>query len=129
MSKFILFIPLLMIPKVQGAAADSQKARRIEGIIYFTNNTPRNLDTFPIELYSRADRERNAARSAGANGVFKLTGIKLGKYLLRLTWPPDRCTLRYRVDVTKESGSNIRVIMDAACGSGRDGSVQDLPEN
>lgn len=70
--------------------------RTLAGVIYFTNNTPRNFDTFPVEVYTRNQKRRLAATKANAKGHFQLTGLKPGKYLLKFTWPPDRCTLWYK---------------------------------
>jgi hypothetical protein len=108
-------------------AAES-RGHTLSGIIYFTNNTPRNIETFPVELYKRNQKMRLIAGTANADGTFKLTGIKPGKYLLKFTWPPDRCTLWYRVEVPADSSKRIRVIMDAAC-SGHNGLIQDLYTN
>jgi hypothetical protein len=100
--------------------ATEHEGRTLSGIIYFTNNTPRNFDTFPVELYTRNLKRRLVTSKADARGHFKLTGIKPGKYLLKFTWPPNRCTLWYKIDVTTDSNTSIRVIMDAAC-SGHNG--------
>lgn len=129
MLKFILLSLLLLMP--QGATAKTRghgEQRTLAGIIYFTNDTPSNLDAFPVELYTRNQRRRIAATKADAQGIFKLGGVKAGHYLLKFTWPPDRCTLWYKVDVTKDSNTEIRVIMDAAC-SGHNGAVQELTQH
>lgn len=127
MSKLFFLALLLIIPQGIYLSAPEADERTLAGIIYFTNNTPRNLDTFPVELYSPDQKERLAATKPDAEGRFKLTGVKAGKYLLKFTWPPDRCTLWYRVDVTTDSKPRISVIMDAAC-SAFDGVIQDLPD-
>ena len=129
MIKFIFVAFLLILP--QGKYSNTRKQgeeRNLAGIIYFTNDTPRNLDIFPVELYTRNQKRRLAATKADARGNFNLAGIKAGKYLLKITWPPDRCTLWYKIDVTTNSNTTISVIMDAAC-SGHNGDVQELPKS
>jgi hypothetical protein len=129
MTRFILVVLLLTAP--QGIVNDTRKQneeRVLAGIIYFTNNTPPERHTFPVELYTRNQKRRIAITRPDARGSFKLTGIKPGKYLLKFTWPPDHCTLLYKVDVTKNSNTEIEVIMDAAC-SKHNGAVRDLPQD
>jgi hypothetical protein len=129
MSKLVLVFLLLSI-HLTGICPDRYEDRRtLSGIIYFTNNTPGNLDTFPVELYSRDGKRRVGAVTADKNGGFVMAGIRPGKYLLKFVWPPRSCTLWYRVDVTRESRNDIKVIMDAACGTGQSGKIRDLPEN
>jgi hypothetical protein len=125
----LMFLALLLIMP-QGKNTNTRKQgeeRNLAGVIYFTNDTPRNLNIFPVELYTRNQKRRLAATKADARGNFNLTGIKAGKYLLKLTWPPDRCTLWYNIDVTTDSNTSISVIMDAAC-SGHNGNTQELPK-
>jgi hypothetical protein len=125
MSRLVFLILLLSVP--QAVNAQAQRRRTISGHLYFTNDTPRNRDTFPVELFTRDRRRRVAAGRADANGDFRLTGIRPGKYILKLTWPPDICELWYRADVTKESKERITIVMDAACSGGS--RVRDLPTN
>jgi hypothetical protein len=99
--------------------------RTISGTIYYTNNTPSNRRTFPVELFSVNKNRRIATADRSDPDLFSFTGIKPGKYLLKFTWP-NRCVLWYRIDLTKDSETDIRVIMDAACAHA-DGSIQDLP--
>lgn len=100
-------------------------ARTLSGIIYFTNNTPPHSDTFPVQLFSLKKKKRLATANRSDHQRFQFTGVKPGKYLLKFTWP-HRCVLWYRVDLTKESQTEIRIIMDAACAHA-DGAIQDLP--
>ena len=123
----LLFIALLLIP-LQGVSSPAPENGTLAGIIYFTNNTPRNRDTFPVELYTRNQKRRLITTKADAHAGFSLTNIKPGKYLLKFTWPPNRCTLWYKVAVPADSDKRIRVIMDAACSS-HNGKIQDLNEN
>ena len=106
-------------------AGQTRSRREVSGIIYFTNNTPRNRGTFPVELFSVDKKRRIATADRSEPDLFNFTGIRPGKYLLKFTWP-QRCVLWYRIDLTKVSETDIRVIMDAAC-SHANGSIQDLP--
>ena len=129
MIKFILLALLLTIPQGFDTKRRKQSEKHtLAGIIYFTNDTPRNRHTFPVELYTRDQKRRIAITRPDAQGRFKLAGIKPGKYLLKLTWPPDRCVLLYKIDVTKDSNKEIRVVMDTAC-SGGNAAPRDLPTN
>ena len=120
-----LVLGLGLMILVTSSAGQSRVRRGVSGIIYFTNNTPSDRGTFPVELFSLNQRRRIAAANRAAPELFSFSGIKPGKYLLKFTWP-QRCVLWYRVDLTKASQPDVRVIMDAACAHA-DGSIQDLP--
>lgn len=68
-----------------------------------------------------------AATTPDSRHRFALTGLKPGKYLLKFNWP-NHCVVWYRVNLTEQSRSDVRIIMDAACAHA-DGSIQELPEN
>jgi hypothetical protein len=137
--KFVLLLlaPLLVlamqtpgsagVPAELSASTNARDSRALAGIIYFTNNTPDDVERFPLELFTRNKRRRLAATMPDHKHRFAIAGLRPGKYLLRLTWP-NRCVLWYRVNLTKESRSDVRIIMDVACAHSN-GSVQDLPEN
>ena len=127
MCKLILFILLLTVPLAADASTPNRARRTLAGIIYFTNDTPRNLDTFPVELFTHDRRRRVAAGKANARGGFELTGMRPGRYVLKLTWPPERCELWYRVDLREESKTSATVVMDAACANGS--RIRDLKTN
>jgi hypothetical protein len=107
--------------------ASAKGGRTLSGIIYFTNNTPENVEQFPVELFGRDQKHLVAATTPDQRHRFAFTDLKPGKYLLKFNWP-NHCVLWYRVNLTKQSRSDIRVIMDAACAHA-DGSIQELPEN
>lgn len=121
----VLSATLFVVPTAAGGAA-SKAQRTLSGIIYFTNNTPSDVEEFPVELYACDQKRRIASTKPNDRHRFELNGVKPGKYLLKLTWP-NHCVLWYRVDLTKESLTNARVIMDAACAHAN-GVVQDFPE-
>ncbi len=125
MKKILL---VLLLIATQTVYAAGKGTGTLSGIIYFTNDSPNNIETYPVELYSRNQKRRIVASKANADSTFKLSGLKPGKYLLKFTWPPNGCTLWYRVTVPEDSNKRIRVIMDAACSS-QNGKIQDLIEN
>lgn len=99
------------------------EARTVAGRIIFTNNTPPDLESFPVQLFT-VDRKRQvAATTADARGHFTLSGIRPGGYLVRLTWAAEHCTLWYRVDLTRGS-REIEALMDVDCAH-RNGAVLD----
>lgn len=118
-----LFLTLLLLSVAGVSLSAGLGKHSLAGKIYFTNNTP-DYETFSVELYSRNQKQQLLTSRPAANGEFKLTGIKPGKYLLKFTWP-NRCTLWYRVTVPADSNKRIRVIMDAACAH-HDGNIEDF---
>jgi hypothetical protein len=109
------------------ATASGKGQRRVTGLIYFTNDTPDNVEQFPIELFSLDKKHMVAATRPDHWHTFQLKHLKPAKYLLKFNWP-NRCVLWYRVNLTKQSYVGMRIIMDLACAHS-DGSIQDLPEN
>jgi hypothetical protein len=109
------------------ATASGKGQRKISGIIYFTNNTPSEVEHFPVELFSRDQKRLIAATTPDRRHRFALRDLEPGKYLLKFNWP-NHCVLWYRVNLTKQSREDVRIIMDAACAHA-DGSIQELPEN
>lgn len=101
--------------------------RTLSGIIYFTNNTPKDVEQFPVELFSHDQKQLVAATTPDGRNRFALTNLKAGKYLLKFNWP-NHWVLWYRVNLTGQSRNDVRIIMDAACAHA-DGSIQELPEN
>ena len=87
----LLLLVLILLPVIQ-VAADAKAHRTLSGIIYFTNNTPRNVAQFPVELFTRDQKRRIAASRPNGKSEFVLTNLKSGKYLLKLTWP-NHCLL------------------------------------
>jgi hypothetical protein len=108
-----------------GFGAFAQSKRTASGIIYFTNNSPDNLQSFPVELLS-SKKKAIATTNPDEHYRFAFTGIDAGKYLLKLTWP-NHCVLWYRIDLTKKSETEVSIIMDAACAHDN-GKIRDLPK-
>jgi len=112
---------------IYGVALANEKTRNVRGTIYFSNNTPDNLDDFPVELLTADQKSQVAETTLTASGNFFLAGIKPGKYVLKIS-SPNQCTLLYRIDLRSKSITNIRVVMDAACAH-TNGKLEDLPKN
>ena len=105
---------------------NGQNQRRAAGIVYFTNNTPQDLRTFPVEILKGANK-RVAVTYLDEHYRFSFANLKPGKYLLRLTWP-KHCVLSYRLDLSRQSIEKIEVIMDVECAH-HNGEIRDLPSN
>lgn len=98
----------------------------LKGIIYFTNNTPDNLQEFPVELFTRNRKRKLAEARVNDKHRFTFSELEKRKYLLKVTWP-ERCVLWYRIDLKAKSEVNGRIIMDVDCAHAN-GKIQDLPE-
>jgi hypothetical protein len=125
MRELLLSILLLTVPMSFDAAAQSRARRTLSGMIYFTNDTPPDKHTFPVELFTSDRRRRVAATRPNKHGGFELRGVRPGRYVLKLTWPRTGCELWYRADLRRESKIDITIVMDAACSGGS--YVRDLP--
>ena len=126
MSKLLLFVLLLAATPPTPAPAERRAGRTVSGMILFTNDTPPDKHTFPVELFT-ADRRRRRVREVRPNrhGGFELKGIRPGQYLLKLSWPRTGCELWYKADLRRESKTDVTIVMDAACSGGS--YVRDLP--
>ncbi|HYW69887.1 MAG TPA: hypothetical protein VE961_02560 [Pyrinomonadaceae bacterium] len=119
------FWTLPVVICLAAAAVCAQSQRNIAGMIYFTNNTPADLRSFPIEVLRQNQRVRLGYPDDQSR--FAFSNLRAGKYVLRLTWP-KHCVLSYRLDLRQHSTDSIKVIMDAACAHAN-GKIQDLPAN
>lgn len=120
MALAVLFISLSLSLSVYG-----QDKRTASGIIYFTNNAPDSLASFAVEVLTTNKKKIIAGMRPDDHHRFEFNSLKPGKYLLRVTWP-NHCVLWYRMDLTKESRTNIRVFMDMECAHSN-GKIRDLP--
>jgi len=102
-----------------------QDQRAASGIIYFTNNSPDSLADFRVEVLTPNKKRIIATTAPDDHDRFEFRSLKPGKYLLRVTWP-NHCVLSYRMDLTKESRTKIRVLMDLECAH-FNGQIRDLP--
>lgn len=101
--------------------------RNIRGKVYYSNNTPDDRATFPVELWTTNQKRQVAKTTLGDSAEFFLPNIPPGRYLLKII-RPEHCTLIYRVDLRKQSLTNIRIVMDAECDH-TNGKISDLPKN
>jgi hypothetical protein len=108
------------------ATIATQTRATLTANIYFTNNTPDNVEQFPIELFTRDRKRRVAETRPDQQHRFAFSELAPRPYLLKVNWP-DRCVLWYRIDLTNKSEFNGRIIMDLACAHAN-GKIQDLPE-
>jgi len=120
------FVAALIIIAVATIVTYGQNQRQASGIIYFTNNTPKDARTFPVEIL-KGTTKTVAVTYPDEHHRFAFSNLMPGKYLLRLTWP-KHCVLSYRLDLSKQSIDPIKVIMDAECAH-NNGRVRDLPSN
>jgi hypothetical protein len=123
----LLLIAITMALQVYEISAAAKHDRTLSSVIYFTNNTPPNVDQFPVELFTRNPKRRVVSTRPNDKSKFRLTGLEARQYLLKVTWP-GRCVLWYRVNLTKQSRLDARIIMDVECAH-RNGAIQDLQEN
>jgi hypothetical protein len=121
----IIRFAAMAILLVTAIGINGQSQRRASGIIYFTNNTPADLRSFPVEILK--GKKRVAVTYPDEHYGFAFSNLAAGKYLLRLTWP-KRCVLSYRLDLSQQSIEQIKVIMDAECAH-HDGEIRELPSN
>jgi hypothetical protein len=97
-----------------GARASGAGERTIEGMVYYTNDSPKDY-RFSVELFD-AKRRRIAARwTAGQTGRFEFKRLKPAKYYLQVV-ASARCVLQYEVDATRAQPESLRVFGDADCG-------------
>jgi hypothetical protein len=119
-------VAALIVIGMATTIAYGQRRRSVGGIIYFTNNTPKDLRNFPVEIL-KGTTKKVALAYPDEHHRFAFSNLAPGKYLLRLTWP-KHCVLSYRLDLSKQSVDLVRVIMDAECAH-NNGKIRDLPSN
>jgi|SRR5919205_2640128 hypothetical protein len=113
---FLLLILLTAAPVALASVEGKDKtaARTIEGIVYFTNNSPDDY-SFLVELFDARRRRVAVKWTEGRSGEFEFKGLKAAKYYLQVSGP-DICLLQYEVDVTRPQPERLRVFGDAGCG-------------
>jgi hypothetical protein len=103
---------------------DDKDTRAIEGIVYYTNNSPDDYQ-FLVELFDSSKSRRVAVKwTEGQTGRFEFKGLKAGVYYLQVVASP-RCLLQYEVDVREKQPERLRVFGDADCGKAK---VEGLPK-
>lgn len=119
LSSILLTVALCAAAHASGESKDA--ARTIEGMVYFTNNSP-DVHDFPVELFN-SKRRRVAAKRTEQNGHFEFKGLKADEYYLQVSIGP-RCLLQYEVDARKQQPESLRVFGDADCGKAK---IEGLP--
>jgi hypothetical protein len=107
-----------------GGPLAADKARRVKptrtvsGIVYFTNNSPKD-NSFFVELFAgRAKRRIDARWTEGQSGSFEFKGLSPGVYYVQVSGT-NICLLQYRVDASKGQPEQLQVFGDAGCGHHR----------
>ena len=120
MKRTILLCVLLTCWLCGGApAADKGRGKKpertVSGVVYFTNNSPRD-NSFFVELFDGRAKRRIAARwTEGQSGSFEFKGLRPGVYYVQVSGT-NICLLQYEVDTTRSQPEHLRVFGDAGCG-------------
>ena len=119
MKRTVLLCLVLVSSLCAGArAADSpagkKAGRTVSGMIYFTNNTPKDKSYF-IELFAGRAKRRLAAKWTEDGGYFEFKGLRPGVYYLQISGP-NICLLQYEVDASKGEPKQLTILGDAGCG-------------
>ena len=103
-----------------GAARATDKTGRkkpdrvVSGMIYFTNNTPKDKNLL-VELFAGRAKRRVAARWTERSGYFEFKGLRPGVYYLQISGK-NICLLQYEVDVSEAQPEEMTILGDADCG-------------
>ena len=117
----------IALPQLLLTHSNAQDEKRsMRGKIYFSNNTPNNVDDFPVELLTSDQNSIVVATTLTESGEFYLENLAPGRFVLRIT-QPGQCFLLYRADLRRRSITNTRIVMDAECAH-TNGKLSDLPQ-
>jgi hypothetical protein len=105
-------------------AAQPARGHRVEGVIHFTNDSPPD-EAVTVELLTR-DRRQVLFSKRPRDMSFEFAWLRPALYVLRLRW--RECVLDYEVDARRRRETDVRVVMDAACGSGKYGPDDVRPQ-
>ncbi|HEY0171042.1 MAG TPA: hypothetical protein VGB98_08460 [Pyrinomonadaceae bacterium] len=103
-----------------GVAQAADKGRRakpertVSGMIYFTNNTPKDKSYF-VELFAGRAMRRLAAKWTRDSGYFEFKGLRPGVYYLQISGP-NICLLQYKVNASETQPEQLTILGDAGCG-------------
>ena len=98
-----------------GKGRAKKPARTVSGIVYFTNNSPRD-NSFFVELFAGRAKRRIAAKwTEGQSGSFEFKGLRPAVYYVQVSGE-NICLLQYEVDTTRSQPEHLRVFGDAGCG-------------
>lgn len=97
------------------AAGEGKPAKRsIEGMVYFTNNSPKDY-TFLVELFDARRRRVAVKWTEEQTGRFEFKGLKPAKYYLQVSGS-NICLLQYELDAREKQPEHLQVFGDASCG-------------
>jgi hypothetical protein len=119
MKRTILLCVFLVSCLCGGALGAGQTVRKrgprsIVGIVYFTNNSPKDY-TFLVELFHARTKRRIAVKWTGEHGHFEFKDLKSGVYYLQISGD-NICLLQYKLDASKQDPERLQVFGDAGCG-------------
>ena len=120
MKRTVLPLVMLMSLLCGGSQAADKTGRKkperaVSGIVYFTNNSPKDY-SFLIELFEGRAKRRVAAKwTDGQSGDFEFKGLRPGVYYVQVSGPAI-CLLQYRVDASSRQPEPLQVFGDAGCG-------------
>lgn len=114
LSSLILLAALCAAAHAKGEGESKKRTRTIEGMVYFTNNSP-DVYQFPVELFDSKFRRIAAKRTEDDSGYFEFKGLRPAKYYLQVLIN-SRCLLQYEVDARKAQPERLQVFGDAGCG-------------
>jgi hypothetical protein len=100
--------------RAEGEGKSKSRTRMIEGMVYFTNNSP-DVHDFPVELFDSKFRRIAATRTPRDGGYFEFKGLRPGLYYVQVLIN-SRCLLQYEVDARKGQPERLQVFGDAGCG-------------
>ena len=127
-SRLLSIVVVVVVILVAGIRVESKTPlRKLRGTVYYSNNTPANLDDFPVELLATNQKTKIAETTLTDAGHFSIDDVPAGRYLLRMT-NLNNCVITFRVDLRRQSITNVRIVMDAACAH-LNGKIDDLPKN
>ena len=105
---------LCVVSHAAGRTRRARPARTVSGMIYYTNNSPKDHSFF-IELFAGRARRRLAAKWTEDTGYFEFKGLRPGVYYLQISGP-QICLLQYEVDASKRQPEQLTILGDAGCG-------------
>jgi hypothetical protein len=114
LSSLLLLAALCAPARAEGEGESKSRTRTIQGMVYFTNNSP-DVYEFSVELFNSNFRRVAAKRTERDSGYFEFKGLRPAKYYLQVLIN-SRCLLQYEVDARKAQPESLRVFGDAGCG-------------
>ena len=114
LSSLLLLVALCAAAHAAAEGESKTRTRRIEGMVYFTNNSP-DVYEFSVELFDSKFRRNAAKRTERDSGYFEFKGLRPGLYYVQVLIN-SRCLLQYEVDARKGQPESLRVFGDAGCG-------------